>query len=345
MNFVIVDGSWPVAPCVLPRSRLLAHAVKDASDGGDSARLVIQGRTLLTLCQQLVDAVAVKTKSALDLTTLALAVLRDLHDDPLSAVCLVTPKCVHHHMFALEDLVGSARLVVFTSRWESLSSAAALSRAKTARKKREESPSATRRRVEKSGSDSREVSGSRPSPLPGRGTTGMQKSTRAETYFTKVGLATQSDLDAVNRLLLAGTIQLDPRMESFLCTVCGRLPRQTVTASCCGAVLCAGCAPMPLNSSLSSVLSERSVCGVCGETPLTAPETQTSRDAEVMRLVRELRVLYHPQLSAAACHDLPEKEPSRVPFVLQHAGVPPPLCDMSGQSSKPVLGPIFPSPS
>ncbi|ORC89056.1 uncharacterized protein TM35_000142670 [Trypanosoma theileri] len=374
MEFVVVDGDWPVAPYLLPRSRLLTHSVKETDDNGDGSCLLIHGHELLKLCQQLLMDVAVgTTRTVPDLSTLALALVRDTNDILLTNVRIVPPKNVMRHVFAVEDLVGTERLVVFTSRWESPSFASTLlTGTRTAPKERkqqkqqqqqqqqqqnsqqdEDLPSPTRRRLEKSGSRARESSNARLDSLAGRNRSVLQKFTRAETYFTSVSSSTPADLEAVNQLLLTGAIRTDACIESFLCNVCGGLPLQTMTTSCCGAIVCSVCAPA---STSSAVFRERTACAVCGEVPLTDPEAHPSRDSEVMRLVQELRVLYYPQLATAAVrHEMPKNPQTSLPFGIHNAGIsavtanapPPPsshsispLCDNSGANT-PVLTSIF----
>ncbi|KAF8277181.1 hypothetical protein C3747_169g93 [Trypanosoma cruzi] len=344
MQFVVVDGSWPVVPCAIPRSQLLARSVKDTDHGEDGVgQSVLPGRALFTLCQEVLDTSASKTKAPPELATLDMTFLRDPQTGPLGALRLYTFKSVSHQFFAVEDLVSSGCLIVFTSHWASLTSAALLTGVRTTHKEKDNPAKSSRRRIEnKTGSGTREVSASRASSLMGRGRSVLQKFSRAETYFTSVASATQRDFEMVNELLLSGTIRMNARLESFLCSVCGNLPRRTMTTSCCGAVVCLLCAP---TLSSSSVLREEVVCAVCGEMPLTNPEAHVSRDAEVMRLVRELRVLYHPQVSAAACRAMPgETQPPPTPFNVHHAGLPVPICDMNEPTGS-VLGSVFMGPS
>ncbi|KAH9601093.1 hypothetical protein LSM04_000130 [Trypanosoma melophagium] len=368
MEFVVVDGDWPVAPYLLPLPRLVRHSVKETDDSGDGSCRLIHGDKLLKLCQQLlIDVSVVTTRAVPDLSGLALALVRETHDVLLTSMRIVTPRNVTRHVFALEDLVGNERLVVFTSRWESPSFASTLlTGTRTVPKERkqqkqqhsqkdEDLPSPTRRRLEKSGSLARESSNARIGNLSGRSRSVLQKFTRAETYFTSVPSSTPSDVEAVNQLLLTGAIRTDACIESFLCNVCGGLPLQTMTTSCCGAIVCSVCAPA---STSSAVFSERTACAVCGEVPLTDPEAHPSRDTEVMRLVQELRVLYYPQLNNAVRHEMPKNPQTTLPFGMHSAGItgvtatapPPPtasslssLCDNSG-SVTPVLGSIFSRP-
>ncbi|RNE97619.1 hypothetical protein TraAM80_09246 [Trypanosoma rangeli] len=340
MQFVVVDGAWPVVPCAISRSQLLARAVRDSDLGEEGGgRFLLPGSALVTLCQEVLDACATRSQAPPNLKALDVALLHAPHSGSPGALCLYAPTSVGQQRFAVEDLAGSECLLAFTAHRESLISVALLSGVRPTHKERDDATRPSARRPEtRSGSDIREVSGSKAARLAGRSVPALRKFTRAETYFTSVASTTQRDFAVVNELLLLGTIRVNERVESFVCSVCGNLPWRTMTTSCCGAVVCAVCAP---TLSSSSVLGEEVVCAVCGEVPLTNPEAHVSRDAEVMRLVRELRVLYRPQLSVAACRTLPSgSQPPPTPFTVHHAGLPLPLCDTSGPTAS-VLGSLF----
>ncbi|KPA75387.1 hypothetical protein ABB37_08664 [Leptomonas pyrrhocoris] len=137
------------------------------------------------------------------------------------------------------------------------------------------------------------------------------------------------DIKALNELCDRGQMAcLDASLADFFCCQCGHLPLLTLTMSCCGAVLCERCAPTP--PTVEGVSAADRACPVCGEEPLDPPLSHPSRDVKVAKLVKELKVLYHPQLQAlqAPKESQPPSTavstPSTPPFVLP---------------STPVLGP------
>ncbi|RNF06325.1 uncharacterized protein Tco025E_07601 [Trypanosoma conorhini] len=344
MQFVVVDGAWPVVPCAVPRSQLEARAAQGTDPGEEGGgRALLPGRALVSLCQEVLDASSAQGKAPPTLRALHVALLCDPHRGPPRALRIYAPASVGHQLFAVQDLVGPACLLAFTSRRESLISAALLTGARPAHKEGADATGPSARRTEtESGGGTREEPGSKVGGLAGRGVSALQRFTRAETYFTSVAPTAQREFEVVNELLLSGMIRMSECVESFVCSVCGSLPRRTMTTSCCGAVVCSACAP---TLSPSSVLGEEAVCAVCGEVPLTNPEAHAGRDAEVTRLVRELRVLYRPQISALACRALPsERQPPPTPLTMRHTGLPLPLCDVSGPTAS-VLGSAFMGPA
>ncbi|CBH08896.1 hypothetical protein, conserved [Trypanosoma brucei gambiense DAL972] len=350
MKFLVVDGDWPVTPYTLTRSELVSHSVEEADGGSEGGQLIIHGHTLVALCQQQLNTSVVRVRAAPDLSTLGLTILHESLSDSTGNIRLVTPKSLTRQVFAVDDLLVHGRLIVFTSRWESLASAAIVG-VKSDRREEHELTRRTKSRPEEtknSGRGNHDTSVSRPSVFSGRNRTALHKFTCAETYFQSIPPATVHDLDLLNNLIQAGTIRLDPRVEVYLCTVCGFLPRQTFTTSCCGAIMCGACTPLISTSSvMPSVMSERYVCIACKELPFTSHTAHVSRDAEVMKLVRELRVLHHPQLASAASatssHGMAEKSHASLPFLLHSMGIMPAKRDVGGAAA-PVLGSVFPNP-
>jgi hypothetical protein len=133
------------------------------------------------------------------------------------------------------------------------------------------------------------------------------------------------DIKDLNELIDQGRLtSLDASLADFFCCQCGHIPLLTLTMSCCGAVLCQRCAPTP--PTVEGVSAADRACPVCGEEPLDPPLSHPGRDAKVAKLVKELKVLFYPQLQAMRESQQPSTEvstPSTPPFV---------------QPSSPILG-------
>lgn len=117
------------------------------------------------------------------------------------------------------------------------------------------------------------------------------------------------DIKDLNELIDQGAMaSLDASLADFFCCQCGHLPLLTLTMSCCGAVLCQRCAPTP--PTVEGVSAADRTCPVCGEEPLDPPLSHPARDAKVAKLVKELKVLYFPQLQASRESQQPSAEVS-----------------------------------
>lgn len=104
-----------------------------------------------------------------------------------------------------------------------------------------------------------------------------------------------NDIEAVNELMEAGLpARIQHVILPYACRRCYHLPQFTLTMSCCGAVLCSRCVPSP--PTVTDISREERLCPVCKEEPLEPPQSHPSRDEQVHRLVKELKVLYLPQL-------------------------------------------------
>lgn len=125
------------------------------------------------------------------------------------------------------------------------------------------------------------------------------------------------DIKELNELIDQGKMtSLDASLADFFCCQCGHLPLLTLTMSCCGAVLCQRCAPTP--PTVEGVTAADRACPVCGEEPLDPPLSHPARDATVAKLVKELKVLFYPQLQASRESQQPSTEastPSTPPFL------------------------------
>ncbi|CCD20408.1 hypothetical protein ERJ75_001028500 [Trypanosoma vivax] len=348
MNFIVAHGEWPTVLHVVPRSQLITHSVKVSMEPNDNDQLVVHGYTLTALCQGQLHTSTSKGTNVPDLSSLGLVLLQGMPNALSSVVRLVTPKTVARQLFVVEDLLLADHMVIFTSKWESLAATAPLIRVK--RKREGENTTSLKTDIlEGKASGHSGISDApitRTARLPRTRRQGPRGQARPEMYLISVSSATLHDLNLVNRLLSAGTIRLDPHMESFLCSVCCILPQRTFTASCCGAVLCAFCVPLVSTSSLMQTAGrERYTCAVCGEMPFKDCDAQPSRDVEVMRLVRELRVLYYPQIAAAAsaCQGVAEESHQAVSFAHHHVGMPTRQHPVIS-ANPPVLDSILPAP-
>lgn len=131
------------------------------------------------------------------------------------------------------------------------------------------------------------------------------------------------DIKELNELIDEGKLSsLDASLTDFFCCQCYHLPLLTLTMSCCGAVLCQCCAPTP--PTVEGVSAADRTCPVCGEEPLDPPLSHLERDVKVAKLVKELKVLYFPQLHALresrqASAEL--SKPSPPPFLLPNTPV------------------------
>lgn len=92
----------------------------------------------------------------------------------------------------------------------------------------------------------------------------------------------------------AAYVQLLSLVHEYVCMHCRQLPVMTLTMSCCSAVLCQNCVPTP--PTVQTASREDTMCPICAEIPVTPPESHIQRDRKVAALVKELRVLYLPQL-------------------------------------------------
>lgn len=117
------------------------------------------------------------------------------------------------------------------------------------------------------------------------------------------------DIRELNELMDQGRLaNLAPALTDFFCCQCFHLPLLTLTMSCCGAVLCERCAPTP--PTVEGVSAADRACPVCTEEPLEPPLSHPRRDEKVAKLVKELKVLYHPQLRALRASRQASAEPS-----------------------------------
>ncbi|CCD13863.1 unnamed protein product [Trypanosoma congolense IL3000] len=347
MRFLVIDGDGSTSAHELPQSQLMLHSFQGTDEDSDTVRAMVHSSTLVGLCQHLLETSILPARVAPDLSVMALALLHENFAVSRNSIRLVTPKRTAMQLFSVDDLLEPGKLVIFVSRWESLASAAVIVPKLGQRPQRDLSNSG-RARLEdhnKNSRGNREPPLSRLAAFPGRGLETATKIAYAETHFHSVHPATLHDLDLLNRLLLAGTIRLDPKVETYLCSVCGCLPRQTLTTSCCGAVMCAMCIPLiSTTTSGMSTVREKYMCAVCHEFPFTSHVTHPNRDAEIMRLVRELRVLHHPQFVAASATTVhcgpnePRHQP--IPIMMRNMGMAPTKHDVANATA-PVLGSIF----
>ncbi|CAG9573106.1 conserved hypothetical protein [Leishmania major strain Friedlin] len=131
------------------------------------------------------------------------------------------------------------------------------------------------------------------------------------------------DIKELNELIDEGKLSsLDASLTDFFCCQCYHLPLLTLTMSCCGAVLCQCCAPTP--PTVEGVSAADRACPVCGEEPLDPPLSHLERDVKVAKLVKELKVLYLPQLHALRNSRQASAEPSKPsppPFLLPNTPV------------------------
>ncbi|CAD2215285.1 hypothetical protein AGDE_13619 [Angomonas deanei] len=125
--------------------------------------------------------------------------------------------------------------------------------------------------------------------------TRSSKRIRPELTFDNVSSSVgTSDVKDVNSLIENGTICVDAEVEPYLCRGCLAFPTAILTMSCCGAVICSDCAPTPPTVQMSN--SKDRMCPLCGEEPLEAPQTHPESDQEVLKIVKELKVLYLPDV-------------------------------------------------
>ncbi|CAJ1023379.1 hypothetical protein, conserved [Leishmania lindenbergi] len=131
------------------------------------------------------------------------------------------------------------------------------------------------------------------------------------------------DIKELNELIDEGRLaSFDVSLTDFFCSQCYHLPLLTLTMSCCGAVLCQCCAPTP--PTVEGVSATDRACPVCGEEPLDPPLSHPGRDVKVAKLVKELKVLYFPQLRALRESRRVSAEPpkpSMPPFLLLNTPV------------------------
>ncbi|KAG5502586.1 hypothetical protein JIQ42_05655 [Leishmania sp. Namibia] len=149
-------------------------------------------------------------------------------------------------------------------------------------------------------------------------------SVRKEQVLAVVPSAVNGDdIKELNELIDEGKLcTLDASLTDFFCCQCYHLPLLTLTMSCCGAVLCQHCAPTP--PTVEGVSAADRACPICGEEPLDPPISHLTRDAKAAKLVKELKVLYLPQLRAL--HESRQAStnpstPSTPPFLLRNAPV------------------------
>ncbi|CCW59806.1 unnamed protein product [Phytomonas sp. EM1] len=120
---------------------------------------------------------------------------------------------------------------------------------------------------------------------------------RVEPFLNAVPtITTPQDIKDLNELLDDGVIRVGEGWMGFLCSRCAHIPPLTLTMPCCGGMLCPPCLPSP--PTVEGVSRGERLCPICHEEPSEPPRSHPQHDERLSHLVKELKVLYLPQLRA-----------------------------------------------